>query len=51
MCINGVADDDLYNEGKVSMAKKRVVELEKLIETSYSSIKYREVEISKIAGN
>lgn len=50
MCINGVTADDMYNEGKVSMAKKRMEELEKRIETVYSSIKYREVEISKIAG-
>lgn len=45
-----VTADDMYNEGKVSMAKKRMEELEKRIETVYSSIKYREVEISKIAG-
>lgn len=50
ICINGVAADDMYNEGKVSSAKNRIVELEKLIETAYASIKYREVEISKIAG-
>lgn len=50
MCINGVTADDMYHEGKVAMAKKRIVELEKLIETAYSSIKYREVEISKIVG-
>lgn len=50
MCINGVTADDMYHEGKVAMAKKRIVELEKIIETAYSSIKYREVEISKIVG-
>lgn len=50
MCINGVIVDDMYNEGKVFMVKKRMEELEKCIEIVYFLIKYREVEISKIVG-